>query len=106
MKLKSTIETKLMGGTVALFALAAVLGYNGLSTDNKFKDEFDNAVGSTVQKVLLADKIGIANSEMISTQRGIILAAFAKDNAELENTSNLSSSKARSSRRHWMKSGL
>jgi methyl-accepting chemotaxis protein/methyl-accepting chemotaxis protein-1 (serine sensor receptor) len=84
MKLKSTIETKLMGGTVALFALAAVLGYNGLSTDNKFKDEFDNAVGSTVQKVLLADKIGIANSEMISTQRGIILAAFAKDNAELE----------------------
>jgi methyl-accepting chemotaxis protein/methyl-accepting chemotaxis protein-1 (serine sensor receptor) len=83
-KLKSTIETKLMGGTIALFALAAVLGYNGLSTDNKFKDEFDHALGSTVQKVLLADKVGLATSIMVSAQRGIVLAAVAKDTAENE----------------------
>jgi methyl-accepting chemotaxis protein/methyl-accepting chemotaxis protein-1 (serine sensor receptor) len=84
MRLKTTIETKLMGGTIALFALAGVLGYSGLSTAGKFKDEFDNAVAPAVQKLVLADKIGIANSEMISAQRGIILAAFGKDRAEIE----------------------
>jgi methyl-accepting chemotaxis protein len=84
MKLKWTIETKLMGGTIALFALAAVLGYGCLSTASRFKEEFDSAVMPAVQKLALADKIGIANSELISSQRGIILAAFGKNQAEIE----------------------
>ena len=83
MKLKSTIETKLMGGTIALFALAAVLGYSGLSTSGNLKDHFRKAA-VTLQNVVLTDKIGMANSEMISAQRGIVLAALAKDHAEME----------------------
>ena len=79
MRQKLTIGTKLLGGTAVLFALAAVLGYSGLSTANKFKDEFDETVDGSVHKVVLADRIGLANSELISAQRGIILAGFAKD---------------------------
>jgi methyl-accepting chemotaxis protein len=84
MKLKSTMETKLMGGTIALIALAAVLGYSGLSSAGKFKDEFAKVAGPTVTKVVLADKIGSARTEMVSAQRGIVLSALTKDGAELE----------------------
>jgi methyl-accepting chemotaxis protein/methyl-accepting chemotaxis protein-1 (serine sensor receptor) len=84
MRRRFTIGTKLLGGTAALFALAAILGYSELRTAGKFKDEFDKTVESTVQDVVLADRIGKAESDMVSAQRGIILAAFAKDGAELE----------------------
>jgi methyl-accepting chemotaxis protein len=84
MRQKLTIGTKLMGGTAVLFALTAVLGYSGFRTANKFKDEFDETVDGSVHKVVLADRIGLANSELISAQRGIILAGFAKDKAEIE----------------------
>jgi methyl-accepting chemotaxis protein len=84
MTLKWTIETKLLGGAAAMFALTAVLGYSGFRTANKFKDEFDETVDGSVHKVVLADRIGLANSELISAQRGIILAGFAKDKAEIE----------------------
>ena len=84
MRPKLTIGKKLFGGTAALFALAVILGYSGLSTANRLKNEFDNTVDRTVRNVVLAGKIGIANSEMISAQSGVILAAFSKDKAEIE----------------------
>jgi methyl-accepting chemotaxis protein/methyl-accepting chemotaxis protein-1 (serine sensor receptor) len=84
MKLKATIGTKLMGSAAALCILAAALGYFGLSTAGKFKDEFENAMGQTVRQAVLADEIGLASDEMVSTQRGIVLAAFGKDKASLE----------------------
>lgn len=83
MKWNATIGTKLMTGTATMFALAAVLGISGLVFQRAFKKQVDVLASVNVRKVLLADTIAMANSEMISTQRGIILAAFAKDNAEL-----------------------
>ena len=79
-----TIGKKLMAGTGTLFVLAAMLGYSGLSSLGDFKKQFDRASDESVRKVVLADTIVTANSEMISAQRGIILAAFGKNAAELE----------------------
>ncbi|MFZ0593652.1 MAG: methyl-accepting chemotaxis protein [Bryobacteraceae bacterium] len=83
MKSNVTIDTKLMTGTAAMFVLAAVVGISGLMFQRAFKKQVDTLSGVTIRKVLLANTIAMANSEMISAQRGMILAAFAKDNAEL-----------------------
>ena len=83
MKSKMTMGTKLMGGTAVLFVLAALLGYSGLSTAARFKSRFDETVDRNIKKIALVDQIGLANSELISSQRAVILAAFAKDDAEL-----------------------
>ena len=84
MRRKSTFEIRLLGATGLLIALAALQGYFALSTANRFKNETDEVVERGAKKLVLADCISVANSEMISTQRGIILAAFSKDNDELE----------------------
>jgi methyl-accepting chemotaxis protein len=78
-----TIGKKLMAGTAAMFVLAAILGGWGLISLRKFKKQFDTTMDVTVRKVELADVILTANSEMISAQRGLVLAAFAKDHIEL-----------------------
>ncbi len=83
MKSNVTIGTKLMTGTAAMFTLAAVAGISGLMSQRAFKKQADVLSGATIRKVLLANTIAMANSEMISTQRGIILASFAKDESEL-----------------------
>ena len=79
------IGTKLMGGAGTMLALMMILGYSGLTALSRFQSEFDKTSDQTIRKVELADGIVIANSEMISTQRGEILATFAKDDAELAN---------------------
>jgi hypothetical protein len=66
-----------------MFVLAAVVGISGLIFQRSFKKQVDVLIGVIVRKLVLADTIARANSEMISTQRGLILAAFAKDNTEL-----------------------
>jgi methyl-accepting chemotaxis protein/methyl-accepting chemotaxis protein-1 (serine sensor receptor) len=85
MRSNATIGTKLLGGTAALFVLAAILGYSGLSNARSFKDRYNDTVDRTVRKVVLSDKIGSAASEIYSAQRGTVLAAFSKDHASLEN---------------------
>jgi methyl-accepting chemotaxis protein len=83
--LKATwsIGKKMMAGTSILFALAAVIaGWQMLSL-HRFKAQFDDLSTEGVRKILLAESIAKANAEMISCQRGIILASFAKDSAEL-----------------------
>ena len=84
MKSTLAISTKLMAGTVALFLVALVLGVSGLVSLRSFKQRFDTANDETVKSVVLAEGIITANSEMISAQRGIILAAFSKNASELE----------------------
>ena len=73
-----------MACAAATLLLTIILGYTGLSSGSAFKEKFDIAVDNTVRKVLLSEAIVYENSEMISAQRGVILAAFAKDSAEGE----------------------
>jgi len=79
-----TVGKKLMTVIVAMLVSAAALGYVGLRSIGIFQDLFDNTVQKTVQKIVLADAIGAANAEMVSGQRGLILAAFAKDPVEAD----------------------
>ncbi|HUA21696.1 MAG TPA: methyl-accepting chemotaxis protein [Bryobacteraceae bacterium] len=81
---KMTIGTKLMGSAAVMLALTLLLSYSGLTTLSTFKRQFDHAADSTVHKIQLANAVVTANSEMVSVQRGEILAVFAKDAAELE----------------------
>jgi CHASE3 domain sensor protein len=77
-----TIGTKLRSAVCVMVGLAMVVGWAGLSSVNTFRAQFDRAVNVTTRNVVLADAVVEANSEMISAQRGIVLAAFAKDAAE------------------------
>ena len=86
--MRFTIGTKLLTGTGIAFALALILGGWGLHSVGNFRASFDIAVDQTVRKLTLAETAVTANSEMISAQRGMILAAFAKDRAELEKGKN------------------
>ncbi len=71
---RMTIGTKLMASAGVMLALTLLLSYSGLSTLNTFKKQFDEAVGSSLRKIQLANAMVIGNSEMISEQRGEILA--------------------------------
>ena len=75
--------TKLMGGAAVMLALIVVQSLSGLYTIGKFNQQFKITVDTTVYKIRLTDQILAANAEMTSEQRGMILAAFAKDTQEL-----------------------
>ncbi|HTR37925.1 MAG TPA: methyl-accepting chemotaxis protein [Bryobacteraceae bacterium] len=85
---KMPIGTKLMGSAAVMLALTLLVSYTGLSTLSTFKQKFDKAVESSVRKIQLAGTLVAADSEMISDQRGEILAAFAKDAADLDKSEN------------------
>ncbi|MGA2433823.1 MAG: methyl-accepting chemotaxis protein [Bryobacteraceae bacterium] len=84
MRSKVTIGTKLMSGVAIIVALAVILGYAGLSSLGAFKEQFDTVADRTARKIVLAGEIAAAASEMVSAQRGIILATFSKDPADVE----------------------
>jgi methyl-accepting chemotaxis protein len=77
-----TIGKKLMTAVTAILLSAAALGYVGLSSIGTFKDLFGNTTEQTVRKITLADNIATATANMLSAQRGVIIAALEKDQAE------------------------
>lgn len=84
MQTKMTIGTKLLSGTAAMFVLAGIQSYSGLHTTAQFKDWFGQTVDISVREVILIDKISVARSDMVSAQRGEVLASYAKDKPGLE----------------------
>ncbi len=81
--MKTTIGTKLMAASAAMFALTALLGYTGLNSLSTFNARFDTVADKTTRKIELATAMDDAQSEMMSAQNGIVLGAFAKDPAEI-----------------------
>ena len=81
--MKTTIGTKLMAASAAMFALTALLGYTGLNSLSTFNAGFDTVADKTTRKIELATAMDDAQSEMMSAQNGIVLGAFAKDPAEI-----------------------
>jgi methyl-accepting chemotaxis protein len=84
MKRNFTIGTKLLVGYFFLVGLLVLLSYISLTSISSSKARFDNAVDRTALKISLSDGVVAANFEMISSQRGLVLDSFAKDDAELE----------------------
>ncbi len=83
MRKEIPIGKKLMAGAAVMFALTVTLAYFGLSSMANFKAQFDEAVDHTVRKSTLANRIVAANGDMIAAQRGVILATYSKDSADL-----------------------
>src|SRR6476620_6861771 len=80
MRTQLTIGTKVMASVVTLLVLALVIGSAGLIIIGKFQLKFDDAMNRTVRKVVLADTINTAASDMVSAQRLVIIGAALKNN--------------------------
>ena len=83
-----SVGSKLLAGTAAMLLIAIILGCWGLVSLHNFKGQFDIVSDETVGTIVLADTVVTANSEMISAQRGIVLASLAKDAPELKKYQN------------------
>src|SRR5690348_9746222 len=81
---KLTIGSKLLGSTAGMIVLALVLAWSGLESLDKSNDQFHIVVDRTVPRILLANKMLGADLEMLAAQRGVVLAAFTKDLANLD----------------------
>ena len=79
-----TIGAKIVTGTSALFALALVMSYTGINSMHTARDEFYDTVDHPVRKIELANLMTTANADMVASQRGVILAAFAGDKQDEE----------------------
>jgi methyl-accepting chemotaxis protein/methyl-accepting chemotaxis protein-1 (serine sensor receptor) len=67
-----------------MLALIGIQSYLGLNTADTFRKQFDRTIDTTVRRVQLIGTISEARSEMISTQRGIVLGAVTKDRPAIE----------------------
>jgi len=79
MRLKFSLGTQLMGGAITMLVMTGLLGYSGLYTISNFKEIFANLTDRTMRKTDLATKAEIQSEQLVSTQRGLILAQFGKD---------------------------
>jgi len=77
-----TIGKKLMTAVAAMLASALALSYVGLNSISTFKDLMDNAVSKGVKKVSLSESVAAASGQMLSAQRGAVLAVVDKDQAD------------------------
>lgn len=82
MRSKLTMETRLIACVASLTVLTVFLCFAGLSAVGAFRDLFDTAVDVAVHKSALAEAILAGSEELISAQRGLILATLAKDAGE------------------------
>jgi methyl-accepting chemotaxis protein len=82
MRSSVAIGTKLICGVAIIIVLAVIIGGAGLSSIGALKKGFDTAVDGSMRKIALADEMVADSGEMVSAQRGIILATLGKDTAE------------------------
>jgi len=63
----------------AILAVLVLLSGASLSAISSLKSRFDTTVDKTARKIVLADNINTAVSNMLATQRGLIVMTFARD---------------------------
>ncbi len=81
---KLTIEHKLTTGIAAVFVLMAAMGFLELRAVHSAAEQFNVAVDKNIRKIQILNGIVTAQSELVSAQRGIVLAGFAKNGEEFE----------------------
>ena len=79
-----TIGRKLVLCFAGLIVLMAALSVTSLTTIGAIKDGFDTAVEKTARKIIIADGIRTAASDMLAWQRGILVYTYEKDVASVE----------------------
>jgi methyl-accepting chemotaxis protein len=84
MRTEVSLGMKLMAGFSVMLALTLVLSYTALTSLGGMKSSFDATVDNTAKKIMLADQINTAESDMFAFQRGVVLYAYIKDSAKME----------------------
>ncbi len=87
-----TLGKKLMLGFGSIIAVALILGATSLNAIGKLANSFDTTVTKSVRKLVLADLINVASSDLLAAQRGVIVYGYAKNPAGIENAKQLFSS--------------
>jgi CHASE3 domain sensor protein len=78
MKSQMTIGKKLLLCFGAVLTVR-LLSISAVSAVSSLKSRFDITVDNTARKIVLADNINTAVSNMLAAQRGLIVMTFAKD---------------------------
>src|SRR5690554_4701492 len=76
-----TIGKKLTLSFAALAALLLILSYSSLRSQAGMKNRFEAVVDRTARKIVLANEINTAQSDMVAWQRGTVLYHYAKQTA-------------------------
>jgi methyl-accepting chemotaxis protein/methyl-accepting chemotaxis protein-1 (serine sensor receptor) len=82
--MKMNLRSKLLASVAVLFTLAVFLGGSGLSAVSSLGNLFKATLEGPVHKSDLAQSILLDTSQLISSQRGVILAAYAKNPSQIE----------------------
>jgi methyl-accepting chemotaxis protein len=76
-----TIGKKLTLSFAALAALLLILSYSSLRSQAGMKNRFEAVVDRTARKIILANVINTAQSDMVAWQRGTVLYHYGKQTA-------------------------
>ena len=79
-----TLGKKLTLSFAAVMALLLVLSWSALTAIGGMKRDFDVAVEKTTAKIILADAVHTAESNMLAWQRGMVLNYFIRNAAAAE----------------------
>jgi methyl-accepting chemotaxis protein len=79
MKSQMTMGKKLMLSFGAVVAVVVLLSVAALSAISSLKTRFDATVDKTARKIVLADNVNTAVSNLFAAQRGLIVMRYAKD---------------------------
>jgi hypothetical protein len=64
--------------------LTVVLGYTSMDSIGKLRDMFDETADRTAKKVAMAGVVNAAKSDMVRSQRALILFTFGRQPGEMD----------------------
>jgi len=79
-----TIGKKLIACTTALVLLTVVLSFTAMNSIGNLKHVFDETADKTAWKIALAGIVNTAKSDMVRSQRAVLLFSYARNPAEVE----------------------
>lgn len=79
-----SIRAKLLAGAASMLTLTLILSLSTLNSFRNFKGLFDKMTDQTVQKIVLAERMDNAQSDMISAQRLMLIGAAMKNTQEID----------------------
>jgi len=81
---KWTIGAKLITASAALVLLTMVLSFTSMDSVGTLKQVFDETADKTAKKVAMAGEVNTAKSDMMLSQRAVILFTYGHQPNEVE----------------------
>ncbi len=79
-----TIGAKLITASAALVLLTMVLSYTSMDSVGTLKKVFDETADKTAKKVAMAGEVNTAKSDMVRSQRAVMLFTYGHQPDEVE----------------------